>query len=303
MEYQSFGRPQRSKGANIKQALKLMLVLAVCAWLVYQTEHSIRNKTENHGFQTKLDIGDATILLGRKGTPSRFDGIAFPNSGNEDSSAEGQESSNGSNDLFDEAKKLDKSEEEIGHVNEKLRGNEEKEVELEPEKQSMVSSKNEYKDSSKEKSGKVYVELSRSESGDNEHSNDPQSYYDKETAKQLIEPQDDEHVTKNAKSDFSRNENDEEISTNAGMTEGIDEVQTFHDETGVPPDFNETEILVGRARVVHEESTSDFSKGSSIGEGNIFEVTSGEENSVEVTLEGTKNDAIADEGVNTATLS
>ncbi|OIV94284.1 hypothetical protein TanjilG_00033 [Lupinus angustifolius] len=298
MDYQSFGKPQRPKGANIKQALKLMLVLAVCAWFVYQMKHSIRNKTENHGFQTKLDTGDATIPLGRKGTPSRLDGIAFPNSGNEDSS----ESSSGSDDLFDEAKKLDKSEEEFGHVNEKLKGNEEKEVELEPENQSMVSSKNEDKDSSKEESAKVYVELSRSESSDEEHSNDPRSY-DKETAKQLREPQHDDHVTKNAKSDFSRKENDEEISTNAGLTEGIDEVQTFHDETGVPPDFNETETIVGQARAMHEESTSDFSKGSSIGEASIFEVTSRERNNVEVTLEGTKNDATADEGINTARMS
>ncbi|CAL0330911.1 unnamed protein product [Lupinus luteus] len=298
MEYQPFGKSQRPKGANIKQAMKLMLVLAVCAWLLYQMKHSIRNKTENHGFQTKLDIGDATIPLGRKGTPSRFDGIAFPNSGNEDSS----ESSSGSDDLFDEAKKLDKSEEEFGHVDEKLRGNEEKEVELESEKRSMLSPKNEYNDSSEEKSGKVHVELSRSESSDKEQSNDPQSY-DKETAKQLIEPQDNEHVTKNAKSDFSRIENDEEISTNAGLTQGIDEVQTFRDETGVPPDFNEMETMVGRARAMNEESTSGFSKGISIGEGNIFEVTSGEENNVEVTSEGTKNDAIADEGVNTATIS
>ncbi|WP_162521412.1 hypothetical protein, partial [Escherichia coli] len=93
------------------------------------------------------------------------------------------------------------------------------------------------------------------------------------------EPQNDVQVRKNAKSDFSRKENDEdedprireketrtqenvvEGATNDGVTEGIDVIQSFHDENGVPPDCNETETVVGQAHIMHEENISDFTKG------------------------------------------
>jgi len=35
MEYQSFGRVPTAKGANIMQALKVMVVSPVGAWLIY----------------------------------------------------------------------------------------------------------------------------------------------------------------------------------------------------------------------------------------------------------------------------
>ncbi|XP_061371129.1 uncharacterized protein LOC133313740 [Gastrolobium bilobum] len=157
MENQSFGRPQRPKGGKIKQALKVIVVLSVCAWLVYQIRHS-RNKTKNYGSQTKLII-----------------------------------------------------ELELARINEKFRTNiEGKEMELQPENQAKVPSKSNYKESRMQ-------------------------------------------------------ENVVEIATNAGVTEEIDGVQSFHDENGVPPDGNETEIVAGQAHMLREENISNVDKGSWFG--------------------------------------
>ncbi|KAJ1437990.1 hypothetical protein SESBI_03420 [Sesbania bispinosa] len=319
MEYQSFGRPQRPKGANIKQALKVMLILAVCAWLVYQIKHS------NYGGQTKLVAGYGAISLGRKGIPLQLDERTLPDSGNVDSVVEAKESSSGRDDVSDGAKE-DKAEEEFGHINEKnFRTNGGKEVKLELESQLKVSSKDKYQDSSKEKSGKVDIESRRNELGHNEHGyekyqkrpviNDSKSN-EKEIEVQLREQPNVVQVIKNAKSDLSVKEIDEdedprivenetriqknvvESVANASLAEEIDEVQSFHDENGVPPDGNETEIVVGLAHFLHLENISNVSKGSWLGEINIHEVTFGEEKDVEFNLERSKNDAMVDEEIN-----
>lgn len=325
MEYQSFGRPQRPKGANIKQALKVMLVLAVCAWLVYQIKHS-GNKTEKYGGQTKLVAGYEAISLGRKGTPSRLDERALPDSRNVASVGQVKGSSSGRDDVSDGPKE-DKAEEEFGHINEQFRTNEGKEMELKPESQPTVSSKNRNKDSFKEKSGEIYVE-SRSESGHKEHGNEKYQKRavinefksnDKEKDVQHRELPNDVHVRKNAKSDFSVKKNDEdedpkvkeketkmqknvaESAKNAGVIEELDEVQSFHDENGVPPDCDETEIVVGQAHILHEENISNVSKRSWLEKINIYEVTSGEDTAVEMNLEGSKIAVTADKEINTRT--
>ncbi|TKY60841.1 hypothetical protein E2542_SST17943 [Spatholobus suberectus] len=313
MEYQSFGRAaQRPKGASIKQALKVMLVLAIGAWLLYQIKQS-RNNKENYGDQTKLDGGYGATLLGRKGAPSRLDEIALPDSGNVDSAGEAKESSSGKDDGSDGAKE-DKAEEEFGHNNEKIST---REVGLEPKSQPEVPSKKKCKDSSKTKSGKVGIE-SRSEPGHKEHGNEKHLKRpiindsvsnDKEKEIQHREQLNNVQVTKNAKPDFSEKENDGdeeprirgketrmqknvvEDATNAEVTEEIDEVQSFHDENGVPADVNETEIVFGLAHILHEENISDVSKGSWLRK-HIYEVTSAEDNTVEVNLEASKNDAV-----------
>ncbi|KAG5127047.1 hypothetical protein JHK82_027882 [Glycine max] len=99
MEYQSFGRVPTAKGANIMQALKVMV------------KHSTNN-TENYSDQTKLDEGHGVLLLGEKKMPSRLDEMAFPDSGNADFAAEAKESSNGRNDESDGAKE-DKAQQEL----------------------------------------------------------------------------------------------------------------------------------------------------------------------------------------------
>lgn len=187
MEYQSSGKPERSKGVNIKQALKIMLVLVVCTWMLYQIKNT-RNKTENYGDQTKLASRYEAISLGRKGLSSRLDERTFPESINVDSVGEDKESSDGRDDVSDGAKE-DKAEEEFGHINKQFRTNEGKEVELGPESQEMESK-----------------------------------------------------IQKNVV----------ESATNAGVIEEIDEVESFHDENGVPPDGNDTERVVGQVYILHE---------------------------------------------------
>ncbi|KAK7251532.1 hypothetical protein RIF29_34821 [Crotalaria pallida] len=276
MEYQLLGRPQRPKGVNIKQALKLMLVLAFCAWLVYQTKHSIWKKTENYGAQIKLVVGDGDISLGRKGSPSRFDERAFPDSGNVDSSAE--ESSDGA--------KKDQGEEEFGHTNEKLTENEGKKVEVEPEKQPKVSSKNKQKDSSNELRQSESKVSSKNKQKDSSNESRQSESNDREYGSEK----------------YPKPPVIDDPQSNGVVTEGIDEVQPFQDENGVPPDCNETEIANGQAQSMHEENISDFSKGSRFEKSNIIEVASGEDNNVELNLEGTKNDSTAYEESNTGTI-
>ncbi|XP_027344240.1 uncharacterized protein LOC113856572 [Abrus precatorius] len=295
MDYQSFGRAQRPKGAIIKQVLKAMLVLAVCAWLLYQIKHS-RSNTENYRGQTKLDGAYGTVSLGRKGSSSGRDDEPY-----------------GAN--------KDKAEEEFGHVNEKFRTREGKEVELEQESQSKVSSMNKHHGLSKRESGKVDIESWKSKSGLKGHGNEKNptrpimiDSKSNDIAKEV------QQIRKNAKPYFSAKENDEdedpmirekeimmqknvvERSTNADMTEEIDElVQSFHDENGVPPDANETEIVFGQARVMNEENISNVSKGSWLRK-SIQEVTYAEYNHVEVNSEVSENDETVGEEINTSDI-
>ncbi|XP_057422105.1 uncharacterized protein LOC130715970 [Lotus japonicus] len=179
MEHQSSGRFQRPKGTSTKQTLKVMLVLAVCAWLVYQIQNS-RSKTENYGSQTKIVVsGYGAKSLGRKGIESRLDEKALPG----------------------------------------------------------------------------------------------------------------EHVSKNAESEFLEKENGED----AGVTEDIDEVQSFNDENGVPPDGNETDIVIG-------ENIPNVG-GSWVKMINIYEVRYGEDNDVEVNLEGSNKGVTAEEEINMGTIA
>ncbi|KAK7398984.1 hypothetical protein VNO78_10159 [Psophocarpus tetragonolobus] len=319
MEYQSFGRAHRPKGAYINHALKVMLVLAVGAWLLYQIKHS-RNNTEIYSDQTQLHGGHGAILLGRKGTPSWLDQIDFPDSGNVDSARQAIESSSGKDD--ESGAKKDKAE-ELAHINEKFSTREENEVGLEPESQHEVSSKKTYKDSSKKKSEKVGVKLRRSESNHTEHVNGknqniPIINYSKSSSKeevQLREQLNEVQVRKNATSDFSEKENDRDEGsrirlkktrmhknvpdndTNADLTEEIDNVQSFHDENGVPPDVNETEIVFGQAHIKHEEKNSNVNKGRK----HIYEVTYVEHNTVEVNLEASEKDT--NEEINTGSIT
>ncbi|WJX48274.1 hypothetical protein P8452_34863 [Trifolium repens] len=66
----------------------------------------------------------------------------------------------------------------------------------------------------------------------------------------------------------------------------MDEVESFHDENGVPPDSN-------------DENISTFSNVNWLKKIDIYEVTYGVENEVEMHLEGSINDTTADEGINT----
>ncbi|KAL2342561.1 hypothetical protein Fmac_003846 [Flemingia macrophylla] len=301
----SGGRAQRAKGDNIKQALKVMLVLAVGvgAWSLYQIKISFGNDSEIDINETKRYRGYdyEAILLGRKGTSSQLDEIVFPDSGNVDS----------------EQLEEDKAEEEFGHINEKFSTREGNEVDLEPESQPEVSSGKKDKDSSKTKSEKVGIK-SRSEPGHKEQghekypkrpmTNDSVSN-DKEKEAQYREQLNDVQLRMNTTSDFSEKENDgdEEHRTreketrmqknvvedaiNASVTEEIDDVQSFHDENGVPPDVNETAIVFGQAHILLEEKISNVGKGRWLRK-NIYEVTSAEDSTVEVNLEASKNDAV-----------
>ncbi|BAT72862.1 hypothetical protein LR48_Vigan11g086200 [Vigna angularis] len=329
MEYQAFGRAQRPKVAIIKQALKVMLVLAVGSWMLYQIKQS-RNDRENYSDETNLVGGHGAKLLGRKGILPRVYEIDFPDSGNVDSAGEAKESSSGSDDGSEssDGAKEDKAEAELVNINEKFSTRERKEVELEPKTLPEVLSENQCRDSSKTTVGKVGLESRSSESGHKKHGiekypkrskvNDSKSNgIEKEV--QLRKQLYDEHVRQNATLDFSEKENDGdegpkireketgihknvvEGATNAELTEEIDEVQSFHDENGAPPDVNETEIVVfGRAHIVHEENLSNVSKGSWLRK-HIYEVTHVEDNTVEVNPETSKNDA--DEETNAGNIS
>ncbi|CAJ1937032.1 unnamed protein product [Sphenostylis stenocarpa] len=316
MEYQAFGRAQRPKGVIIKQALKVMLVLAVGAWMLYQIQQS-RNDRENYNDETKFVRGNDAILLGRKGILSRLDEIDFPDSGNIDSA--GEESNSGRDDESEssDGAKEDKAGEEFGHIKEKFGTGERKEVELEPQSQSEVSSENQYKDSFKTTAGKVGIESRRNESRQKGHGNEKYpkrsivndyKINGKEKEVQLRKQLNVVHVRQNAILDFSEKENDGdeghrirdketgiqknvvEGATSAEVTEEIDEVPSFHDANGVPPDVNETEIVFGQAHIVHEENLSNVSKGSWLRK-HIYEVTYVEDNTIEVNLGASKNEA------------
>jgi hypothetical protein len=168
--YQSLGRYQKPKGSKIKQFLKVMIILAVCVWLLYQIKHI---EMKNYGGQTKIVVGYGTKLFGRKGILSRLDEGAFLDSGKVDS---------------------------VGEVTNEYESNDDTEKEV--------------------------------------HLKD------------------------------------------------MDEVESFHDENGVPPDSN-------------DENISTFSNVNWLKKIDIYEVTYGVENDVEINLEGSINDTTADEEINT----
>jgi len=235
MEYQSFGRYQKPKGSNIIQVLKLMIVLAICVWFLYQIKHT---ETKNYDSQTKLAVGSGAKFFGRKGIMSRSDEGAFPDSGMLDSVGE----------VTNEFNKRD----------------------------------------------------------------------DKEKGVQLRELQNDMHVRMNAKSKFSLKQKDEDIEETgikekgnemhknvvesaANADEETNEVQSFHDENGVPPDFT-------------DENISTFSKVNWLKKINIYEVTYkkiniykvtyGEDNDVEMNLDdGLMSAATAIEEINTGSTT
>lgn len=193
MEYQSLGRYQKPKGSNVKQVLKMMLLLAVCAWLLYQIK---KTETKKFGIQIKLVAGCGHKLFGRKGMLSRPDERAFPDSGKVDS---------------------------VGEVT------------------------NEFKSNDKEKE----VQLGVEEKGNKMQKNEVES------------------------------------AANNGVIV-IDEVQSFHDENGVPPDGG-------------EENMSTFRIVNWLKKISIYEVTYGEDNDIEMNLEGTTNATTVDEEINTGT--
>ncbi|XP_012572132.1 uncharacterized protein [Cicer arietinum] len=89
------------------------------------------------------------------------------------------------------------------------------------------------------------------------------------------------------KNSYKMQKNVAESAANDGLIiEETDEVQSFHDENGVPPDGN-------------EDNVSIFSSVNWLKKIHIYEVTSGENNEVEMNLEGSMNATTADEEINT----
>ncbi|MED6180596.1 hypothetical protein PIB30_011632 [Stylosanthes scabra] len=262
MGYQSSGSPPRQKGATIKMTLKMILVLVVCAWLVYQIKHSM-NKTGEHV------LGYGTVLLGRKGLDERV----IPDLRDVESVGEVRESSNGRDDHNAEV---------------------EHESESQPKES---SSRNGHKDSVK---AFIERELDHKEHVIDNYQKRPVE--DVATGNKKGEEQQQQlKETPNAESDFSAKENDKDIgmqekvihrATDAGVTEGMDDVLSFHDENGVPPDVNETKI------VAYEENIFKVSKGIRLGKSNAYKVTFGEDKEVGVSLEGQENNATVVEEFN-----
>jgi len=214
--------------------MKLIIVLAICVWLLCQIKHT---ETKNYGSQTKLVVGSGANFFGRKGIMSRSDERAFPDSGKVDS---------------------------VGEVT------------------------NEFKSD------------------------------DREKGVQVKELQNGMHVRMNAKLKFSLKEKDEEIEetgikekgnnkmqknvveSGANDDEETNAIQSFHDENGVPPDFT-------------EENISTFSKVNWLKKINIYEstykminvykVTYGEDNEVDMNLDELMNSATADEEINTGSTT
>jgi uncharacterized protein with PQ loop repeat len=62
--YQSLGRYKKPKGSNIKLVLMMMIILAVCVWLLYQIKHV---EIKNYDGQTKIVVGRGIKLFGKKG--------------------------------------------------------------------------------------------------------------------------------------------------------------------------------------------------------------------------------------------
>lgn len=209
MEDQSFGRFRKPKGSNIKQVLKLMLVLVFSGWLLYQIKQT---ETKNYGGQTKVVAGCGGIkLLGRKGIPTRLDERSLHESRIVDSVGEAGG---------------------VDHVSD-----------------GAVDA------------GVIMKEIYEVQSYHDENGVPPDSNEDNETKEEENE------MHKNVVASAA----------NAGVImEEIDEVQSFHDENGVPPESN-------------EETISTFSKVNWLKKINVYDITNGEDNDVEMNLEGSMN--------------
>ncbi|XP_028781105.1 uncharacterized protein LOC114737351 [Neltuma alba] len=109
-------RSQRSTRACMKQTLQMMLLLLVCAWLLYQINQSRRaNRTERFGGEITIIEEFGIVLLGRKVIPSSSwsKQIPIPNSGEANFAAESE------NDRTDEAKLRSGSDQKVQEDHEK----------------------------------------------------------------------------------------------------------------------------------------------------------------------------------------
>ncbi|KAI4347072.1 hypothetical protein L6164_007921 [Bauhinia variegata] len=246
MESPYFGRHQRPKG---KQALLVLLLLAVSVWLVYQIKHSINKRAQNYGSETQLVEEFAAVSLGRKVTPSHLEETVLTHSRN----------------ALVEAKNTDSDREYVfdGTMKDRIEAEfEGKQVENELEMQSKSKSEN----SPKGNNGEGLVKSrKRSESDDKAQGNydkDPKTptandsqNYDKEPEMQIREPANVvQRIREETKSDGSIKENGENEETKtseeeAKMLQNEDRVHSFQDENGVSSDDNEIELMGGQTLV------------------------------------------------------
>ncbi|KAK4280937.1 hypothetical protein QN277_012489 [Acacia crassicarpa] len=245
MEYLNLGRQQRSKGANMKQALLVMLLVVGCAWLIYQINHS-GHKPDNYvGIERYWSVS-----LGRKGSPSWLYEIQFPNLGNVHIGEPKNDRNSGNTD--DRASRSE-SDDDKGQGN------------VENPKMAVI--------------------------------NDSQSI-EKEAEVQIKAPPNGMQLQMrmNTEPDGSIKEN-EEVEEPKTLTGGV-WAHIFDDENGVPPEFNETETMVGVAQIniVHEEDISGDSEENGAVKSSILEVTSSENDIVEVTFGGSTSVIVDAEG-------
>ncbi|KAJ7969549.1 dentin sialophosphoprotein-like isoform X1 [Quillaja saponaria] len=322
MNYQSVGRYQRPKGANIKQALQLTVLLVGCIWLLYQFKHSSGDESGNTEIKFGKEYGG--VLLGRKGKAGWLDERSVSDS--EDTHLAG-EARDGDGARVDDG--LDGNLEnmveegiihqENVHRNETLGVTEEvEEVGKESEMQYYnVLIKNKEVDSSEENSGEVRVKSRGSDSDHKDHRNtkylkeqltDDAESHDKELKNQVTEPRYNEQIREISKSVFSTKENDGEDEDRSNSEETtVVEVHGFHDENGVPQDvddFPESKLIVSMVvqdNIVNQEANLSLSNASriSIEINKSDEVPFREENDVEIKSESTRGqylrrDATAD---------
>ncbi|XP_058732253.1 uncharacterized protein LOC131603836 [Vicia villosa] len=270
MEYQSFGRCQKPKGSNIKQVLKLMLVLVFSGWLLYQIKQT---ETKNYGGQTKLVAGCGGVkLLGRKGMSTRLDERSLPESRKVDSVGEARgmdHVSDGAVDagvIMEEIDEVQSYRDENGVPPDSNEDTEIKEVKNEMHENVAVTAAN---------AGVIMEEIDV-----------VQSYHDENGV-----PPDSNEGTEIKEDENEMYENVVASTANVGVImEEIDEAQSFHDENGVPPESN-------------EENISTFSEVNWLKKINIRDVTNGEDNDVEMKLEGSMNATQDSEEINMGTTT
>ncbi|WRX34919.1 hypothetical protein QQP08_027406 [Theobroma cacao] len=66
MYFQSTGRNQRPRGFHVNQGFLLMLISAICIWLLYQIKNSNYTK-DDRSLLAKFSKGNSVLNLGRKG--------------------------------------------------------------------------------------------------------------------------------------------------------------------------------------------------------------------------------------------
>lgn len=218
MDYQNFGRNPRPKGAKIKQALQIILVLAVCVWLSYQIKQSASNKTHNYG----------AASMGRKGTPSLLDETAFPKSGNVQFIGEAKETNGGRDDLFDGA-----TEERFA----KYKG-----TSRESSGKIKVNSRRSESNDSDHRVQGNNVEINKKSrwDGSNEAAN----------------AEDEDHILSEKETEMRENAMETAADVDVGESETVvDGIHSFHDENGVPPEENEAEDII--SKLGRQSSTRD----------------------------------------------